>query len=533
MSAAPVAFSDGVMPQAAVRTGRVPTWALAWLALAFALSQLPVLLSACCAPSGLSGLGTVWFVNDFAQYELAMREGARTASWLVRDAFTQEPNQPAFMFPLYVALGKLSALTGLPAMALLRALDALAKLAFLAALWRFCQLFAAPSGAVRVALPLAIFGTGLGPIVGIVATLAGLSQPYVGNFSYELNTFGILFAAPHVAVGMAATLELARPLRGIAQPLGAIAGWWVALGAILALVHPFHVPVLLVALGAFGLARWRSHGRPAALVAAACAAIGATPALVPTVLTFSFDPFWGNTYTRQNLLPTPVFHELVVDLGVTLLAALAGLWFLRGRLAAPGLLLWVLLMYAAMYVPVPYQRRFSFGMHPAMVVLAANALVQLVPRARPAVQVALRAGVVILAGFGTIILTASVVASVALGAPLAVYRSTADLDAAARYLEANVRAGEVILADWDTSNYLAPRTDGSVVGGHPVATVRPDQKRFLIATYFAHGGDLAVARQLGADWVVYGAAQSGARRPEAPAAFQAGSVAVYRVPGPR
>src|ERR1051325_9623769 len=84
--------------------------------LAVLLGELPHALAACCAPAGATGLGTAWFVNDFSQYEYAMRQGAEQpdwfnlGSWLVHDPFTAEPNPAAFMFPLYVGMGKLSAM---------------------------------------------------------------------------------------------------------------------------------------------------------------------------------------------------------------------------------------------------------------------------------------------------------------------------------------------------------------------------------------------------------------------------------------
>jgi hypothetical protein len=368
--------------------------------------------------------------------------------------------------------------------------------------------------------------------VGLVAAAAGLGSVYAGNFSYELNTIGLLFAAPHVPLGMAATLELAQFLTGTRRFSARTFGWVLLLGAGLALLHPFHVPVLLLALGLVGFRQWLRQRDFSALLACLGAAIGAVPVLVPTVLTFSFDPFWAATYTTQNLLPSPVFHELLIDVGATLVVAVLGLWFLRGQLAAPGLLLWALGMYLAMYVPVPYQRRLSFGLHPVLALLAANTLVLLLPGLRRPVQALVRVVVIIFASFGSLFLTLVVLVSTATGGPVDLYRSTPDLDAAAQWLGGHVQPGEVILADWDTSNYLAARTDGSVIGGHPVATLHPDQKRFLLEAYYAHQGNLDVARRLGASWVVYGPGDLDAVHPAVPPAFESGTVAVYRVPGP-
>jgi hypothetical protein len=346
-------------------------WLTTILVVAVLVGELPRLLAACCAPAGATGLGTAWFVNDFAQYESAMRQGAEQTGWLVRDPFTAEPHGPTFMFPLYVGLGKLAATLQLPASTLEHGLELVARVLLVLALWRFCHAFASGVAAARWAVGLALLGSGF----ELVAGLAGAG--YTGNWSYEMNSFGLLFAAPHVPLAMAATLELARDLlrpRGAGQegPGETLPGTdpvrtgaWLAkiglLSAIVAVLHPFHAPVLLGAVMLVGLVYWRSGRGVANLVGGLIAGGAALPVLVPTVLTFSFDPFWVTTYSSQNQLPSPAPHELVVDLGVTLVLALVGAVLLRGRVAPFGLLVWLLLEVIAMYLPVPYQRRLGFG----------------------------------------------------------------------------------------------------------------------------------------------------------------------------
>jgi hypothetical protein len=125
-----------------------------------------------------------------------------------------------------------------------------------------------------------------------------------------------------------------------------------------------------------------------------------------------------------------------------------------------------------------------------------------------------------------------IVASVALAGvknwPLTVYRSTTDLDAAAHWLDAQTMPGEIILADWNVSNYLAPRTSARVLGGHPVATLRAADKQAAIAIAFAHNASREVARQYGAHWLVFGPDEADLAGPPGPA-FQSGAVRVYRV----
>jgi hypothetical protein len=494
------------------------------IALTVVIGEMPHILAACCAPTGATGIGTAWFVNDFAQYESAMRQGAEQAGWLVHDPFTSEPHPDAFMFPLYVGIGKLAATLHVAAGPLEQLVEILARVLLVVAVWRFCRAFAHGKVAARWAFGLALFASGF-------EVFAGLIGGYSGNWSYEMNGFGLLFAAPHVPLAMAATLELARDLLRRKRH-GASLKWFLKmafLSAVIALLHPFHAPVLLSAALVVGVIFWRSGRGAANLVGAVVAGVAALPVLWPTIATFTLQPFWVTTYSSQNVLPSPAPHELLVDLGPTLVLAIVGAVLLRGRVAPFGLVLWVLLALIAMYLPVPYQRRLGFGIQPALAVLAANALIAACTRLTPRRAAALRLATVGLAAASTMLVLVSMIVSGVRDAPLPVYRSTTDLDAAAAWLDTQAAPSDVILADWDASNYLAGQTSARVYGGHPVATLHPDQKRFGIATVFAHPSSLIVARELGAQWLVYGPSEAALPGPTAAPAFQSGPVRVYRV----
>jgi hypothetical protein len=286
--------------------------------------------------------------------------------------------------------------------------------------------------------------------------------------------------------------------------------------------------VLLAAVGLVGLVYWRTGQGSGSLMGAVAAGLGAAPALWPTVQTFNFDPFWSATYRAQNLLPSPAPHELLIEFGPTLLLALGGAYALRGRVAPFGILIWLLLGAIAMYVPVPYQRRLSFGLHPALAVVAANTLIATCAALSPRRAAWLRRVVVALAPSSTVLILAGMSYSAVLNWPTHVYRSTTDLDAAARWLDERARPNEVILADWDVSNYLAARTPARVMGGHPVATLRAAEKQAMIGTVFAHTASSEVARQFGAQWLVYGPDEADIPGPPGPV-FQSGPVRVYHV----
>jgi hypothetical protein len=382
-------------------------WLLVVVMIALSLGALPHVLAACCAPTGATGLGTAWFVNDFAQYESAMRQGAEQSGWLIHDPFTAEPHQPAFMFPLYVGIGKLAATLQVPAIAIEQIVEALARVLLVGALYRFCKAFASGPAAAWWAFGLTLFASGF----ELFAGLAG-GAIYAGNWSYEMNGFGLLFAAPHVPLGMAATLELARDLL---RPRGSLSGAWLAktalLSATVALLHPFHEPVLLGAVMLVGVTWWRAGYGKANLVGGLVASVAALPVLWPTVATFTFNPFWVSTYSSQNTLPSPMPHELLVDLGPTLVLGIAGVLMLRGRVAPFGLLVWLLLQIVGMYLPVPYQRRLGFGLQPSMAILAANGLVALGAALSGRAAAALRLGVVAAGASSTLLVLVGMVAS--------------------------------------------------------------------------------------------------------------------------
>ncbi len=502
---------------------RAPGWLAITLVAALLIGELPLLLATCCAPPGARGLGTVWFVNDFAQYESAMRQGAEQPGWLVSDHFTAEPHEPALMFPLYVGLGKVAAALHTEPLALERAVEIVGRALLVLSLWRFCHAFASTRSAALAAVLLALFGSGFEGLAGL------FGAPYTGNWSYETNTFGLLFAAPHVPLAMAATLELARgwlqPRRDVTLAAVLCAA---VLAAAIALLHPFHVPVLLGALLLVGCVFWRTGQGVGSLAGAVGATLGALPVVWVTVQTFTLDPFWAATYGAQNVLPSPAPHELVVDLGPTLLLAIGGALLVRARIAPFGLLVWLLLTLIAMYAPVPFQRRLGFGLQPTLAVLAANGLVLVCARLAHRRAALLRLGVAALAASGTVLLVVGAVWSSLNNWPLPVYRSTSNVDAAAAWLAEQARPDEIVVADWDVSNYLAPRISARLFGGHPVATLHANDKRLAIDSLFAHGAGRDVARAFGAHWLVYGPAEAALPAPSAPA-FQSGDVRVYRV----
>jgi hypothetical protein len=297
--------------------------------------------------------------------------------------------------------------------------------------------------------------------------------PHAVNLYLELNSFGVFLSAPHLMFGLALTLLSAvfyvrRNLVGVGAAVLA-----------LSLVHPFNLPVVVSVFVVHALWGGRAWW-PAAIVAA----LASAPVFLYDAQLLTRDPFWSGTYGAQNEMPAPAPWALPVDLGVVLLAAPLAWTAVRAwpterrRL----ILLWVGLGLLWLYAPVPYQRRFAFGIQPALAVLAALGLVYLNSR----VHSRLLNYAIALAVLATPMLVyVAVIASAAENAPTEVYLWSRAEAGAARWMAEHSTASDVVLASTDHANSIASAIDGRVVHGHIVATFDSPTRQEQVLRFFA------------------------------------------------
>ncbi|MDQ3810132.1 MAG: hypothetical protein M3336_07570 [Chloroflexota bacterium] len=465
-----------------------PRWAsseLAWLSGAavvlVVLCGLPYIVAALYGPAALERPGTFWFGHDFSQYQAAMREGGAQPGWLIHNHFTAEPHQPAFIYPVYVAAGKLAAALAVDAIAVFGALEWLGRLTLLASLYAFSATFLDDPRQRRLAVLLAAGTLGLMALVApLRLALEALHAPWFSehlpstiNVYLELNSFGVFLSAPHLLFGLALTLLVATLY--LRRATGALAAAMLALS----LSHPFNVPVLVCVLVAHAAWNGRQWWAPAAIAALAGAPMGVYNALL-----FSREPMWSATYGAQNAMPAPAPWALPTDFGLVLIAAplawraVLGWPTERRRFA----LLWIGLGLAWLYAPVPYQRRFGFGLQPMLAVLAAVGLWQVSARLHSR---AFNYAVVGAALATPMLVYMALLASAASNSPSEVYLWSRAEARAARWLSERTTADDVVLAATEFANPLAGAIDGRVVHGHVVATLASPTKQALVERFFA------------------------------------------------
>ncbi len=525
-----------------------------WLALCLTalllLTACPYLVAARYGPPGLVRVGTFWFFRDFTQYLGAMRDAAVSGTWLLSDRFSAEAHRPILMYLPYVALGKLAAALGTDPLRLYYPLEVVARVALALALYIFVAAFLPCARQRRLAYLLALFTLGLEAWVIPARLLLGAigRQDLVAALTesvdvfLEMHSFGVFLSAPHLMLGLALTLLL--PVLYLRLADGG--RWWlVPLGTLaLGLVHPFNLPVAVSVLGVDALWQLR-QGRARPFWVLLAAALAAAPVALYNAWLFTFDPFWSGTYGAQNLMPSPSPATAWVDFGLVLLAAPFGLWRLRPWRQPEQrlLLLWTILTFAAMYLPVLFQRRLGFGLQPALAVAAAVALVALQDRmrstrlgTRPANYV-----LTLLALNTSVLVYVSLLASAASNHPSPVYLWTAQEQEAADWLAQHSASRDVVLSSIEAGNALVGTIPGRVVVGHIVATLHAREKEALARRFFASDTPLDERARLLADSqatvVFYGPQERRLGQPDLEAlptlerVYQNDGVTLYRVRG--
>ena len=532
-----------------------------WLAIVTVLTmlvvELPYLIAYAQVTRGIVFAGMLWSPHDFAQYAAAMREGAESSSWLMHDHLTAEPHKPIFMYPLYVGLGKLSALLGLDVQAVYHAAELVARTSLLVAVYVFCSAILHSVRLRRTAFLLIVLSSGLAfllaPLNAVFPLMVEGPELLTTELNWpEMSTFLTLFTAPHLMLGLALLLLAARRylvswsrvrVRGLVVTVLIVVG--------LGLTNPFSLVTLCAALPihlAVSRVCCRCLSRGAILTTAVVVAAGA-PFLLYNLLVFGADPFWSVPYGRQNLTPSPPPQFLAAGLAPLLLLAIVGLSaFLRGSAPDRGLVLvWVLVSIGLMYAPVGVQRRFAFGLQPMLGVIAAVGLERLARRlwaqtaSRPALsgrilQVGLVASLVVPTAIPYALLLTVVTHPTERdwGGGTFQPRSVTE---AGRWLAGAAAADDVILADTSTGNYLAGVVRGRVFVGHWAATVRFEAKEAAMAEFY-RSEDEASRRSFVAahriDYVVYGPHERAiGARPVAGSflrpVYAVDDVAVYRV----
>jgi hypothetical protein len=362
---------------------RVPnrTWvvqAIAWTAALLVLTSAPYLYAAMSAPEDRVYTGLMFDVPDHAQYWSWVT--ASRASLFISNTMTPEPNAPTFMNPVMWVLAQVQLVGNLSFAELFQVWRFTAAVLVIPLAVLFVGVFIREPSRRSAALLIAMLGSGLGVILVAVKKLtAAPDVPFpMDLYTVEPNTFWALLSYPHIllahALILATMIAAWRAFtRGGWLPLTAAALSAVCLSA----SHAYDLITVYAVLGGYGFLEWirtRAFPRRVAVVGCVIALASAPVALYYQHLTTA-DPLWRAIlaqYSNAGVWTPPHVH-LIVLMGLSLLAAIAGLfptayWSDERRFIA----VWAVTGLALIYLPVVYQIKLLSGWQFPLAVLAAH-----------------------------------------------------------------------------------------------------------------------------------------------------------------
>ena len=196
----------------------------------------------------------------------------------------------------------------------------------------------------------------------------------------EVSTFLTFAASPHLALALAILLYVLTALYQFWHGDRRLPMWKLLILCVLSslnlgLLNPFSLPTLLLPIGVWWLVRSVWARRILWKEALPIIALGVTslPLVFYNAWTFSQDPFWGIAYGSQNYQISYPLDVVLIGYGVVSLLAIIGtLRSWRHKLPVRFLAFWGVVVWLIGYIPVDYQRRFSFGLAPVLAILAVD-----------------------------------------------------------------------------------------------------------------------------------------------------------------
>jgi hypothetical protein len=363
------------------------------------LTTLPYLVAYLNAPRGHAFNGFFYIADDATTYVSKMREGAEGAwGWTDRYISTPQP-RPELLFLFYVLWGKLAGLLRISLYAGYHLARLSGAIALTAAARALARRTLPDPGSRRLALALALLGSGVGYLVLLARSPTILGQPLEALDLHlpELSGLFSIAAIPHFAWSAAlmawsllALMDLARA-RGWRQALPP-AVRAAALMAALCVIHP-QMLFVLAALAPLHLLDRRTAplaiprlGLRAATPAwalTAAAFLAEAPLLAYYLHVLTGDPViveWSHQWRHQAPGPLSLALALGLPLALAVWGALRGAD--RGLPEQRLMAAWVVLVGLLLYLPNPVniQRRLLDGIYLPVAVLAAAGVAELVRR---------------------------------------------------------------------------------------------------------------------------------------------------------
>jgi hypothetical protein len=483
------------------------------------LAFAPLVWVALQGTSGWQFMGTLHNYLDGATYFSKMRLGMDGA-WLVTFQHTPEMHSGALIQVLYPLLGQAAQVTGVPITVMFHVARVGATLFMYVALYQLSATIWQ-----RVRTRFLFFG-----IVSIGAGFGWLFAPLL-----QIDTFPDFPLLPEAFPFYSSLMNVHFPLtlafmtlltslfilvfRPGADDDPMVDQMWGAAGLLsvaLAFLYPQALVPFGAALGLYLASLWvrtrRLHMRLLRWFLAVV--LPAVPVAAYYAMLLVYNPAMAE-WNSQNVTASPSPLIMAGGFGIPLILALPGIYRGFRRFERDGdrlMLLWLLCMVVAMYLPTNVQRRFAVGMMIPIAYFAARALEEVwLPMLSRRVR---RIGLVVLfpviALSQVLMLFLPIIPALA-GQPQRSVGVFLERDYAAAFLWLDPRIDEttILLAAPVVSAWVPGWTGGRVIYGHPYETLEAETKQAEVRAWYAAESDCdALIERYNVRYVLYGAQEA-------------------------
>ncbi len=443
--------------------------------------------------------GVIMNPEDTQSYFAKMLQGYE-GHWLYSIPFTPEQHDPAFLGVFYLALGHIARWIGLSMEGVWHAARIVADLILFMVTFGFIATFLEDRQSRWIAYLIAVFGSGLGWLLFIV------QQPYwLGFFpvDFKMPEAHLFFSAltfPHVAIGTALVLISFWFVFQIGR--GHQRSWLFSFLAgfsnlAIGIAYPFLIYLVVLTTALYWLVLIYRERRIDWLTTIRLGVSFVIPA--PLYLYYAYanqmsDVF--RSWADQAVTSSPPWPHYLIAFGTLLLLALLPF---TSRKASPSYkvkmsLLWIWIIAAAIlvYFPINAQRRFVQGVHVPLSILAAGGIVQvLLPKIAASriyqkilshprytdegLKRLLLTLIILFLALSNLYLFTDVSLTAMIRQPYPFFREESEIEVL-DWLRDNTERTSIVLATYESGNYIAARAGNRVFIGHWAETVDWDNK---------------------------------------------------------
>lgn len=472
-----------------VPTRRMRLFRAGWIAFMVVAASLPPLWNYLETPQGFHYTWvTPPYPQDILAY-MAWSEQAAGGSVLFGIKYTSIPHAPFLFHPLFLVCGWLKALLPWDMGVIHWLVKGVGIILFWLVFFRYVdylKLDPLPNVAATV---LAGTSSGFGWIAyrffGMKNNLAELPADL---WIPDVNTFWSLSWNPLFAFSLTVLLLSLYSLDRGSREGKAGHMWLSGLAAgVLALIHPYCLPLLFTL--AAGITFFRLRGKAAGMLMRFFAA--ALPFAAIVLLLSIFNPLAARHTLTGKMESGPLLSYLI-GFGLPLILCLTGIVLGRGaflkKYALP--LSWIALAFVFAYLPFWFQRRFIFGVHVPLCLLAGASLgilsERVASRRRKIVSVMCALVMMPLALSTQVFLQVTQRDSVRDNKQGAFYIGD-DLMEGLKYLKDGSRPSDLVFAAESTSIFVPVYAGNTVLWGHWALTVDLQERRRWVIEAFRRG----------------------------------------------